>query len=160
VQCVTLGDDLLAEIDLRQEIRIAPSRAASLHGMSGANDHRDASGRWIPPDKRAKPAMSQPVPTPREQTPPPPLPPPPSQHRDDQLARIEQWLAAMHHQQKVRDTQLQINHQERQSSSSGSAGAQVWISVMLTLLLIVTTVGWLSSCVPSCLPKSSSVYVP
>jgi len=86
-------------------------------------------------------------------------------HRDDQLARIERWLATMHHQQSVRDTQLQINHQERQSSSSGSAGAQVWISVMLTLLLIVTTLGWLSSCLGTqnvrvVEVKSASVYVP
>jgi len=79
-------------------------------------------------------------------------------HRDDQLARIEQWLAAMHHEQSVRDTQLQINHRERQSSASAR-------TQLLALLLIVTTVGWLSSCLGTqkvrvVEVKSSSVYVP
>jgi hypothetical protein len=79
-------------------------------------------------------------------------------HRDDQLARIEQWLATMHHQQSVRDTQLQINHQERQSASSSNG-------VVLVLLLMVTLGMWLSSCLGSqkvrvVEVKSASVYVP
>jgi len=55
VQCVTLGDDLLAEIDLRQEIRIAPSRAASLHGMSDDKPKRRIGGAppgpWTAPHR-------------------------------------------------------------------------------------------------------------